>query len=149
MVVQPVAYPKNRPLPEWYTPVTAQLLRQMTRRIVDAFEPEKIVLFGSYAYGQPTVHSDVDLLVITRAMGKESIFARNRAISALFPHRRFGLDILVRTPEEIRARLAIGDEFIQRIIEHGSVLYERRQRRRMGPRSRDRLQKRSRSRTKA
>jgi len=37
----------------------------MTRRIVEAFAPEKIILFGSYAYGQPEFHSDIDLLVVT------------------------------------------------------------------------------------
>jgi predicted nucleotidyltransferase len=131
MTIKPIVKP-NEPIPPWYTPVTEELLREITRRIVDTFEPEKIILFGSYAYGNPTMHSDVDLLVITRVMANQSVFARHHAISALFPRRRFGLDILVRTPQEVKTRLVMGDDFIRTIVEHGSVLYERRQSRRMG-----------------
>jgi len=131
MVIKSVSSTSNKQLPSWYTPVTGQLLKQITQRIVEEFQPERIILFGSYAYGNPTIHSDVDLLVITRKMAKQSTFARTRAVSKLFPQRRFGMDVLVRTPQEVKTRLAIGDDFMQDIIEHGSVLYERRPRRRV------------------
>jgi predicted nucleotidyltransferase len=146
MVIKSVAIPSTEQTPDWYTPITKELLRQITRRIVEEFQPERIILFGSYAYGKPTIHSDVDLLVITRKMAKRSAFARTRAVSNLFLHRRFGMDVLVRTPQEVKTRLAIGDDFMRDIIEHGSILYERRQRRGMDSRSRGRLQKRARSR---
>jgi predicted nucleotidyltransferase len=137
--------PTEQP-PEWYTPVTQELLRDITRRIVKEFTPERVILFGSYAYGDPTIHSDIDLLVITKKMAEQSVFARARAVSRLFPDRKFGMDILVRTPQEVRARLAIGDDFINDILKQGRILYEHRHGRRVGSRSRNGLQKRARSR---
>ena len=136
MVIKSVTLGKTEKLPDWYTPITPKLLREITQRIVDEFAPERIILFGSYAYGKPTIHSDVDLLVITKKMAEQSVFARSRAISQLFPHRKFGMDILVRTPQEIKERLAIGDDFISDILDQGRVLYGHRHSLRVGSRSR-------------
>lgn len=104
--------------------VPPKLIRAITERIVEAIRPEKVILFGSYAYGNATIDSDVDLLVVQRS--HERPVERSRAISALFVHRKFGLDVLVRTPKEMRERLALGDYFICEIVEKGQVLYERR-----------------------
>jgi len=85
------------------------------------FQPKKIVLFGSYAYGQPTEDSDVDLLVIVpfdRRKGRKSLEIRQR-IPAGFP-----LDLVVRTPEFIAQRLAWGDCFTHEVLDKGKVLYE-------------------------
>lgn len=138
---------RTSPLPAWYTPVTQDLLRQITQQIVATFQPEKIILFGSYANGAPDVHSDIDLLVITKRMATHSAAARTRAVSDLFPRRNFGMDLLVRTPREVQARLKLGDDFMRAILEHGSVLYEQPRSRRVGARSQNRLSKRTRSRT--
>ncbi len=138
-----VTQPKAEPAPTWYTPITRELLREITRRIVEEFQPERIILFGSYAYGEPTIHSDVDLLIVTKKMADQSVFARSRAVSQLFPSRKFGMDILVRTPQEVKARLTIGDDFIGNILRQGRILYERRNSRGVGSRSRSRLQKRA------
>ncbi len=91
--------------------------------MVQELQPEKIILFGSYAYGTPTANSDVDLLVImeTEASSKE----RSWAVSRLLIPRPFPVDILVRTPQEIERALANGDFFIREIITRGKVLYER------------------------
>ena len=89
--------------------VTRKLLREITERIVDAVNPEKIILFGSYGYGKPTLDSDIDLLVVMKS--KQRPVERGRVISDLFPNRRFGMDILVRTPQELAKRLAMGDMF--------------------------------------
>ena len=93
-------------------------------RITKGLQPEKIVLFGSHAYGQPTPDSDVDLLIImdTTASHKE----RYLAVSNLLYPRTFPVDILVKTPQEIEQVLQRGDFFIQEIISRGQVLYERR-----------------------
>ena len=83
--------------------------------------PHKIVLFGSYAYGNPTEDSDVDLLVIMpfqRKQGRKSLEIRQR-ISADFP-----LDLIVRTPEFIAQRMEWGDCFTREILSKGQVLYE-------------------------
>ncbi|MGQ9787060.1 MAG: nucleotidyltransferase domain-containing protein [Anaerolineae bacterium] len=102
----------------------SETLPAAVERIVQELQPEKIILFGSYASGTPTPDSDVDLLVImeTEASGKE----RSWAVSRLLIPRPFPVDILVRTPQEIERALAEGDFFIREIIAQGRVLYERR-----------------------
>ena len=101
-----------------------ETLPAAVERIVHELRPEKIVLFGSYAYGVPTPDSDVDLLIIqeTDASSKD----RSWAVSQLLLPRPFPVDILVRTPLEIEQALAKGDFFVREIIERGMVLYERR-----------------------
>ena len=86
------------------------------------FRPNKIVLFGSYAYGRPTKDSDVDLLVImsrTRARGERMSVRIRHAVP-----RNFALDLLVRTPAEVNKRLRWGDGFLLEVMEKGKVLYE-------------------------
>jgi uncharacterized protein len=98
-------------------------LRPAIQKIVQELNPEKIILFGSYAYGTPNPHSDVDLLVImkTKAPHKE----RSWAVSRLLLPRPFPVDILVRTPSEIEEALAKGDFFLKEILARGRVLYDR------------------------
>ena len=93
------------------------------QRIIEALHPEKIILFGSFANGNPTPDSDVDLLVImeTDAVNKE----RSWAVSRLLLPRTFPVDILVRTPQEIERSIVKGDFFIRDILTQGKVLYER------------------------
>jgi predicted nucleotidyltransferase len=105
------------------TLVPRELLRAITKRIVENIHPEKVILFGSYANGEPTLDSDIDLFVIMPS--KKRPVDRADDISDLFPRRYFGMDILVRTPREVRERIRLGDEFIQDITENGKVLYER------------------------
>jgi predicted nucleotidyltransferase len=100
-----------------------QRLEEVTDLIVDAFDPERIILFGSYAYGHPTPNSDVDLLVIMES--EDRPLKRSALVSKLLQPRPFPMDILVRTPDEIQHRLNIGDRFIQDVMGRGKVLYER------------------------
>jgi predicted nucleotidyltransferase len=93
------------------------------QRLVEKLHPEKIILFGSYAYGTPTPDSDVDLLVILQTIKKET--DRSWAVSKLLLPRPFPVDILVKTPEEIEKALQVHDPFISEIIKRGRVLYER------------------------
>ncbi len=92
-------------------------------KIVNSLHPQKIILFGSYAYGQPTPDSDVDLLVImeTDKPPRERVVAVSLA---LYP-RPFPVDILVKTPRELEEE-APRNFFLREIIERGVVLYERR-----------------------
>jgi len=112
-----------------YSPLTDDLLREITRQIVDAFNPEQVILFGSRAYGEPSPDSDIDLLVVTEALKTRSVFERHRAVSDLFPQRRFALDVIVRTPAELRQLVRQGPSFFKDIVTQGKVLYERRGRR--------------------
>lgn len=108
--------------PPGFTPVTEEVLGEMVRRIVTALCPEKIILFGSYAYGKPSNDSDVDVLVILETSARP--VDRYLAVSRLLRPRPFPLDILVRTPDEIRQALQQGDTFIRDILRQGRVLYE-------------------------
>jgi len=95
-------------------------IENLTSRIVREFKPEKIILFGSHAYGAPTKDSDVDILVILRFSGKpvrKAIEIRN-SLNAHVP-----LDLIVRTPEQVSERIAQNDWFMREIIERGRTLY--------------------------
>jgi len=90
--------------------------------IAREFKPQKIIIFGSYAYGKPTPDSDVDLLVIMpRRKGARPSLEIRRRIPAGFP-----VDILVRAPGEIAKRLGWGDSFTTEVINKGRVIYEAR-----------------------
>ena len=96
-------------------------IREFARRVADKFQPDKIVLFGSYAYGTPHADSDVDILVImpTRNQLDQSVTIE-LACAPPFP-----LDIIVRTSRNMRWRLAEGDSFLREITTRGKVLYEK------------------------
>lgn len=98
-------------------------LGMVTRKIIEALNPQKIILFGSHAYGEPTPDSDVDILIVMESQDRPT--ERAVQVSRLLRPRPFPIDILVRTPEEIRQRLKIGDHFIREIISRGKILYER------------------------
>jgi predicted nucleotidyltransferase len=98
-------------------------LRPAVQKIVSELKPEKVILFGSYAYGTPNPDSDVDLLIImkTRASRKD----RSWAVSRLLMPRPFPVDILVKTPGEIEKALGAKDFFLKEILTRGKVLYDR------------------------
>ena len=104
--------------------VDEPLLVDITHRIVDQFNPDKIVLFGSHAYGQPGPDSDVDLFVIMES--QQSSARRSALVSLACRPPLLAMDMLVRTPLEVEQRLAAGDSFIRDILTRGRVLYERR-----------------------
>jgi predicted nucleotidyltransferase len=87
----------------------ASTLPVAIQRIVEAVQPIKIVLFGSYAYGTPTPDSDVDLLVILETSA--SRVERYAMISDVLRPRQFPVDILVKTPDELRQALLAGDPY--------------------------------------
>lgn len=96
-------------------------IRQFAAQIVQEFQPERVILFGSYAYGTPTPDSDVDLLVVMPCEGKETY----KAIEILHTiNPKIPVDLLVRTPEHLQQRLAWNDFFLREIVEKGQVLYE-------------------------
>lgn len=92
-------------------------------RIVASFAPEKVILFGSYAYGNATPDSDFDLLVIMETDLPAA--ERNRKISRLLRPRHVPIDIVVRNPHEMQKSLQRVDPFIHEILERGVVLYAR------------------------
>jgi predicted nucleotidyltransferase len=96
-------------------------IKQAALKIAEQFRPERIVLFGSYAYGKPTEDSDVDLLVLVR--GGKRIHNRAIAIRLAFDFP-FPLDLLVRSTEEFEHRITLGDYFLREIKQKGKVLYD-------------------------
>lgn len=98
-------------------------IKTFVEEVVRRFEPERVVLFGSYAYGRPHADSDVDLLVVMRhqGAGAEQAARIRQEVQSGFP-----LDLIVRSPAIIRQRLKMGDSFIREILERGQVLHEAR-----------------------
>lgn len=105
----------------WYrgAEVPRAVIRRFARQVAERFHPDKIILFGSHAYGKPHADSDVDILVIMPC--------RNQLDQAFKIHWAlrppFELDIIVRTPYEMKWRLAEGDLFHTEIVTRGRLLH--------------------------
>jgi uncharacterized protein len=101
--------------------VPMRVIRRYARAIAEEFQPDKIILFGSYAYGTPNNDSDVDLLVVMPARDRHAQAVRILwRLAAPFP-----LDLLVRTPKEMAWRLEEGESFTTTIVTRGKILYEK------------------------
>lgn len=110
-------------------PPVAKTLPQATRKIVSALKPEKIILFGSYANGNPTPDSDVDLLIIMEI--RSNYRETYRMVSSLLYPRQFPVDIIIKTPQEVEEAMEGGKDnsfFIREILKTGRVLYDRNKR---------------------
>ena len=106
---------RNKDFQKWVHMVDERRIAELSERIVREFHPEKIILFGSYAYGQPGPDSDVDLLVVLPFEGKgfrKSLEILNRVAPD------FAVDLLAR-------RYIEGDPLIREALDHGKVVYER------------------------
>ena len=103
--------------------VDEQLLRDIVQRILGVTQPDKIILFGSYARGDADEESDIDILIIQPSdlpRYKRSTPIR-LALRGLFPSK----DIVVYTPEEIEKWKSASTSFIASVLQEGRVLYER------------------------
>ncbi len=102
---------------------TKTVLDKIVSQLVKTYRPEKIILFGSYAYGVPHEDSDVDLLIIKTT--SQPFVDRLVEVRKILtdPTRSVPLGPIVLTPEELDARLSIGDQFIEEIVTRGEVLY--------------------------
>lgn len=96
-------------------------IQQVCERIAKRYHPQKIILFGSHAYGRPTLDSDIDLLVVMNFNGSpiQQAIKISRGLGLVTP-----MDLLVRTPEPVQERLQIEDPFMREILERGEVMYE-------------------------
>ena len=100
-------------------------IEQIAQRLIESYQPQRIILFGSMAYGEPNDDSDIDLLVVKETA--ESPLERRLRVRRLVadPRRRIPFSPLVLTPDELARRLAAGDAFYQEIVRRGKVLYAR------------------------
>lgn len=138
----------DAPPTRWYrgADIPLRVIRRYVREVAETFQPDKIILFGSYAYGTPHADSDVDILVVMPARNELYQAVRiSMAVEAPFP-----LDIIVRTPNKLAWRLKEGDWFLREVVAQGKVLYAKPDRlvgSQGGERLPARRQTRSRSRT--
>ena len=100
--------------------VTEQSIRDLSDSIVREFHPDRIILFGSYAYGTPREDSDVDVLVVMPYQGNALRQAASMVRNLRTP---FAVDLIVRSPEEIAERLFLNDPFVCDILGEGRVIY--------------------------
>jgi predicted nucleotidyltransferase len=101
--------------------IPMRVIRRFAREVAKRFHPDKIILFGSYAYGTPHADSDVDILVVMPARNQlDQAYKIRCAVTAPFP-----MDLIVRTPHSMKWRLAEGELFLTEIVTKGKVLYEK------------------------
>lgn len=101
----------------------SQEIERIVKQIAEGYRPLKVILFGSYAWGEPTEDSDIDLLVVKET--PERFIDRWVAVREMIadPKRRTPVEPIVVTPEELRRRIAVGDQFFQEIVQRGKLLY--------------------------
>ncbi len=97
-------------------------IQPIIKRIVEGYAPQKIFLFGSRAWGTPTVDSDYDFVIIKK--GKKNFFTEAYKVRRLI-NGQIAADILIYTPREFEDRAKEGDLFLQEIIKNGKCLYEK------------------------
>lgn len=120
--------------------VPMRVIRKFARDVAARYQPDKIILFGSYAYGTPHADSDVDILVIMPCRNQHDQSVKIRWEIAA----PFAMDLLVRTPANLGWRLEEGESFHSEILARGKVLYEK-EGAGMGPKGGKRLRPRGRS----
>jgi len=97
-------------------------IQELTRRIAEEFHPEKIILFGSHAYGVPKEYSDVDLLVIMSFEGN-SFDQGTTILERVRPG--YYVDVIVRSPDDAARRYREFDPLIREAFDRGTELYAR------------------------
>ena len=100
-----------------------ELAQRVVDKLVSSYAPQKVILFGSYAYGTPDRDSDIDLLIVKDT--PERFFDRLTTVRKVVAgtHNGVPIDLLVLTPKEVEAKLQAGDQFIGEILEKGRVVY--------------------------
>jgi len=100
-----------------------RVIEGIVAKLVAGYKPQKVILFGSHARGDARPDSDIDLFIIkdTGARMIDRCVEVRQLVSD--PNRFIGLELIVLTPGEIAARIAVGDQFIGQIVEKGKVLY--------------------------
>ncbi len=113
--------PVNVPTIDKRKRIPQEAIDQVVEQIVEKFKPQKIILFGSYARGNPRPESDVDLLIVMDTPLKESKISLeiHRHLNVMF-----GLDLVVYTPKRLKERLEMGDWFLRDVLKEGKILYE-------------------------
>lgn len=102
--------------------LSATLLSEVTARLVAEFQPERVILFGSHAWGQPTADSDVDLLLVVSESDQTPTRRAQRAQRTL-GSLPIPADVLVKTRAEVDRQALLGSSLVRRALAEGRVLY--------------------------
>ena len=102
--------------------ITSAYLQEIVTRLVEKLHPEKVILFGSYAYGAPNQNSDIDLLVIV-ADSDQPRYRRSRLAYAALRGILIPTDVIVMTREEIQKKAGVQSSLVKQALDKGKVLY--------------------------
>jgi len=98
-------------------------IENIKSQLIEKYKPEKIILFGSHAWGKPNCDSDFDFCIIKEGVGEKNRYQRTLEVERLIEYKEAS-DFLVYTPYEIRKRVWLGDPFIKKIVNEGKVIYD-------------------------
>lgn len=98
-----------------------QKIKNVVDEIVKEYKPEKIILFGSFAWGKPTKDSDIDLFVVKKS--DKSTLEMTKDVYEIIFDKGEAVDVLVYTPDQLEKRKKLGDYFVLNIINNGKLLY--------------------------
>ena len=101
-----------------------QDLERLLRKLIAGYAPQKVILFGSYAYGEPDQHSDLDLLIVKDTA--KTPFRRRVEVGRIVQDRsrRTPIQPLVITPQELEEQIQRREPFVLEIVKKGEVLYD-------------------------
>ena len=98
-----------------------QKIQAIVDKIVKEYQPEKIILFGSWAWGEPHEDSDVDFFIVKES--DKDVIERMREVYKIIFGSGIPTDVLVYTPHQTEQRLNLGDPFLKKIFNSGKILY--------------------------
>ena len=102
-----------------------KILNEIVEKLQREYKPLKIILYGSYAYGTPNVDSDIDLLILKNT-SERSVDRFVKVKKIIYnPKRKIPVSPLIYSPDEVKERVRIGDDFIKEILNKGVTLYEK------------------------
>jgi len=102
-----------------------KILNEIVEKLQREYKPLKIILYGSYAYGTPNVDSDIDLLILKNT-SERSVDRFVKVKKIIYnPKRKIPVSPLIYSPDEVKERIRIGDDFIKEILNKGVTLYEK------------------------
>jgi uncharacterized protein len=103
-----------------------ELINEIVKNLVNGLHPERIILFGSYAYGEPNEDSDLDLLIVTKASEVKGYQLAQKAYKSLNSLcLMIPVDLIVATQAEVTSKSTVPSSLISRAVHHGKILYER------------------------
>ncbi|PCH53400.1 MAG: DNA polymerase III subunit beta [Flavobacteriaceae bacterium] len=102
--------------------VTEKVLKKITQLILDSIQPEKIILFGSYAWGKPHENSDVDLFVVVSSSDLPA-YKRARAVYRSLRDIMIPFDVMVLTHQEVEQVRDVPSSLTYKVMREGKMLY--------------------------